>query len=859
MKCHACNILAFQPLDKVQKLALSQSSLDQTLGTSLAISRKAVTVAASSAKGLNWGIKNALAVLPPTFRSNIGQPGNVDTLHNSVYVLHPNLESLELSAAAGCEFCRLIWGGLKAACPQESYEKRDISEDVRLYLSAYRSFGPERSLSRLTDQYITVECGPERSMSLEITAAAVEPLKAPSPARARDALLNRAVRGFPNTKLNKNGTVKVDLNHVDLNKLDFKLGHGKPGHTNIGLSVNQKGKTRGQMVANLEVMNSLHGAVEQTSDYAVSELDDEHTGSKANMRRAIAWLNICLRTHDVCTYTTDSYTPLPTRVIDLGPPNGSQTPYIYRSNGEHARYCTLSHRWAGNSVVKTTTENLWLHETHLPLHDLSTTFIEAIEVCRELCVRYLWIDSLCIIQDSREDWEIESSKMGSYYWNSFFTIAADHATEEYQGCFRWRDPCEIQPCFVAFTFPQDINMFIGGARVTPRIQEKTDWRHKPYSILDTRSWILQERILSPRTLFFGEHQLSFSCTSMRASENIPEGLDRSAMKVQAPFEEFQRKIRFNAISSTHQASSPFESASTQWPASIVKINPQLGQVLTSIDPQADMPVHPHLRDLYDNWYDLLIEYNKRSITQTNDVLPAISGLAIRFQQTIGDTYLAGLWSGDLKGGLLWSVDGTAQRSTTYRAPSWSWASLRACRLRMNYIHDNVTNANLCDIYNVDVKTRGANAFGEVVQGELYVKGFLKKAIAISPPKYIDIELNRNEEPDKDVRYGEDGDPAFRELVDNLHMEEGKTAFLQDPGSGEQLSHYNPDGVSDYNPQEVWCLPLVIQKGIFGAETALSLVLKPSPWEQGRWYRVGFARILKLDWFGDSESCDIVIV
>jgi hypothetical protein len=194
----------------------------------------------------------------------------------------------------------------------------------------------------------------------------------------------------------------------------------------------------------------------------------------------------------------------------------------------------------------------------------------------------------------------------------------------------------------------------------------------------------------------------------------PEGSDRSGIKVQAAFEEFQRKIRLYAISSLTQTSSSGQRVSAQLPTSTVKINAQHGQVAISIHPKVNRPVDPRFqRDMYDNWYNILIEYNKRSITQKSDVLPALSGLAMRFQQAIGDTCLAGLWSGDLKAGLLWSFDGSSNRSTTYRAPSWSWASVQTCRLRMNYNHEKITSTNhLSDIYNAEVAYRGVNVLGK---------------------------------------------------------------------------------------------------------------------------------------------------
>jgi hypothetical protein len=170
MICQACQVLIFQPFDKVQKLASSEGALSQTLGTSLAITRKAVEIATST-KGLGEDIRKALGALPPKVGSRIRQPRFTEILHNFVYVHHPSLKALELSAAAGCQLCRLVWGGLKNPLPQTGKENHHVSQDVRLYLSSYRSLGPERSLARLTDQYITAECGADRSMCLEITVA----------------------------------------------------------------------------------------------------------------------------------------------------------------------------------------------------------------------------------------------------------------------------------------------------------------------------------------------------------------------------------------------------------------------------------------------------------------------------------------------------------------------------------------------------------------------------------------------------------------------------------------------------------------------------------------------------------------
>jgi hypothetical protein len=178
---------------------------------------------------------------------------------------------------------------------------------------------------------------------------------------------------------------------------------------------------------------------------------------------------------------------------------------------------------------------------------------------------------------------------------------------------------------------------------------------------------------------------------------------------------------------------------------------------------------------------------------------------------------------------------------------------------MNYNHEKVTSTNLSDIYNADVTYRGANVFGEVLQGALYVKGFLKKATVVCPPRYINLELARSEKPDMDVRDEWNSDLSFREVGDSLLLEKEESAFLQDPGTGEQLSTFEPDDSSDFSLQGVWCLPLVTQQNMFGDEAALSLVLQPSLLGENSWCRVGFARMPKVDWFNDAVSYDIALV
>jgi Heterokaryon incompatibility protein (HET) len=119
---------------------------------------------------------------------------------------------------------------------------------------------------------------------------------------------------------------------------------------------------------------------------------------------------------------------LPTRVIDVGPSDASIEPRLIISKGRDGAYIALSHRWGAPDLSKpqltTTAANLPAMIEKIPLESMPLNYKDAVITTRKLSFRYLWIDSLCIIQDSMQDWEAESAKMGEVYQNAQLTIAA---------------------------------------------------------------------------------------------------------------------------------------------------------------------------------------------------------------------------------------------------------------------------------------------------------------------------------------------------------------------------------------------------------------------------------------------------
>jgi hypothetical protein len=105
---------------------------------------------------------------------------------------------------------------------------------------------------------------------------------------------------------------------------------------------------------------------------------------------------------------------------------------------QSAGYACLSHCWgSGADIVKTLEDNFQTHSTvGIEIGALPATFRDATEICQKLHINYLWIDSLCIIQDSDNDWQMQAASMADIYENSYITIAASGAKDSTEGCFR---------------------------------------------------------------------------------------------------------------------------------------------------------------------------------------------------------------------------------------------------------------------------------------------------------------------------------------------------------------------------------------------------------------------------------------
>ena len=163
-----------------------------------------------------------------------------------------------------------------------------------------------------------------------------------------------------------------------------------------------------------------------------------HVESFPPLQLSKQWLKSCQACHKSCPPIKDR--ELPTRVLDVG--SKKQDPKLVDSadiSGGEGCYVALSHCWGSRPPdLLLTSLNLRSHLNTMPFHTLAKNFQDAITVTRFLGYRYLWIDSLCIIQDSEADWQVQCSRMEMVYANAALTIAAAAAPDAHEGFLRQR-------------------------------------------------------------------------------------------------------------------------------------------------------------------------------------------------------------------------------------------------------------------------------------------------------------------------------------------------------------------------------------------------------------------------------------
>ncbi|EMC91824.1 hypothetical protein BAUCODRAFT_52925, partial [Baudoinia panamericana UAMH 10762] len=300
----------------------------------------------------------------------------------------------------------------------------------------------------------------------------------------------------------------------------------------------------------------------------------------------------------------------------------------------------LSHCWGGMQPIRLTVWNRAEFLERIHFDSLPLTFRNAIAVTRRLCIRYLWIDSLCIIQDSRDDWDHEAALMDEVYGSSYINIAAANASNSAEGLFRHRRTALLPPSVVRLRWRGEEFR----CNVLREDMMQGDLLSEP---LHRRAWVFQERMLSPRTVHFGGRQVTWQCPELTACESMPNGLP-AGVNDMSPEERVWRSVLPDIKSEA---------------------------ILTDVQ----------TAELRRMWQVAVSAFTNCNLTVQADKLPAIAGVAKLIGKALGEEYVAGLWKYGLAEQLAWRVrncrtsEGKPSRRqgqslSDYRAPSWAWAS-----------------------------------------------------------------------------------------------------------------------------------------------------------------------------------------
>ncbi|KAI1128444.1 HET-domain-containing protein [Nemania abortiva] len=366
----------------------------------------------------------------------------------------------------------------------------------------------------------------------------------------------------------------------------------------------------------------------------ITPIDYEGDGS---FQTALQWIDDCTAHHRCGSPALPA--TLPTRVVDTGLFGGAIR--LVDGASKTGRYVCLSHCWGQEPPLMTTSQTLQSHMNEIGWDSIPATFQDAIRIARRLGVQYIWIDSLCIIQDSVQDWENESSRMADIYRNSYVTIAGASSKDNRGGLdlnkprqtgatlkgttssgkpYSIRVQCSIRP----HSYIDDTRIPKDGIRhpivLTTSIRDDFGKVFGVFPLL-TRGWVFQERLLSPRFLQFGKDELLWDCKESMVCECGQRRPD----------------LPYNQVAIR--------------------------------DKDGKLASH--------KWRKIIEFYSSLNLTYPQDKLPALSGLAKQMQeQKPSVTYLAGLWSDSLDLDLLWIPYGPDdQRNDEYIAPSWSWAQV----------------------------------------------------------------------------------------------------------------------------------------------------------------------------------------
>jgi Heterokaryon incompatibility protein (HET) len=419
------------------------------------------------------------------------------------------------------------------------------------------------------------------------------------------------------------------------------------------------------------------------------------TSSQGAMRTALGWIAMCEMFHQSCQMNPVDSRP-PSRLLSIGEIEDEHLRLI--EPGDHVAWVCLTHRWGGKVPACLTMRSNYQEQLDcIAWEKLPRTFQDAVSFTRRLGHQYIWIDTICIVQDDDEDWRRESSRMADYYSGAVLTIAATNSLDCDSGLFN-----QVPVPSIRIQFSGDLQSTIYIRRkLTHRLQRYEGTRQLDELPTLHRAWVYQERLLSRRILHFSNQELQWEC---RENSECDCGFTKPT--------EVDPKIDQQRITRLRQ----------------------------------NRPTFDRLH-LLNRWMRVVEEYSPLQLTYSRDKLPALSGLAKVFAALFGigeSDYYAGLWHTHIlpetlfhDNGMLWAKrpeEPLSIRPKPWRSPSWTWASVEG-----GVVHPwqraLTWETSISFISNLFIQTKpvsNVDATGEVQAAHLSLRGPVVDAMLIYP-------------------------------------------------------------------------------------------------------------------------------
>ncbi|KAH7305343.1 heterokaryon incompatibility protein-domain-containing protein [Stachybotrys elegans] len=399
-----------------------------------------------------------------------------------------------------------------------------------------------------------------------------------------------------------------------------------------------------------------HGTpAHQTEDVIGQLFSHSLTWSASNVNAIQSWLTKCRRYHSKCSMSfsnvrnfSSAQVPLPSRCVEILSNGASSYSHILRNtSGQSGNYIILSHRWGQDTeLCKTTRATLQCRSRECQtttcnicrgtIPPITQLFQDAAMLTAALGIKYIWIDSLCIVQDDDDDWEREAIKMSEYYQKACLTICCT-ALASNGGLF---GPISDENISKIARLPyrrqrdglQEGYFYIqcSETALPDDYKENISKSH-----LLSRGWVFQEWMLSPRLLTFSG---AAGGLFLQCRTHGPRSLHNDEVRSEDVNEISFRSTLNIDLSKTH--------------------------------------------NIFPSWLQVIERYSGLELTRlTRDRLVALAGIVGEFSSVIKEqdqdpetAYISGHWTGNTHG-LMWEQTCLGEKVRVTGIPTWSWASM----------------------------------------------------------------------------------------------------------------------------------------------------------------------------------------